>query len=751
MEKLIFSVDSALLSELGEKLVESVHIALLELVKNSYDADAKQTWVRVESYTDEKYKITVRDNGTGMTLVDVKRYWMRIATTNKADNRVSEIYGRIKSGSKGIGRFSCRRLGPELYLETTARLGDGRYETTCFYVDWTKFIAGTDIAEISCDGETKYSEEGNTGTKLEIIGSKGGWDRRGWGVLKRRLMLLVMNRGNRPTLPGKKKDPGFNISLVAPDFEEEKVVNPREQLMDAGWGRLALTVKKDGQAIWSLDANSIGTKTVIMPKRYKELAGTTADIAILPDDKDQFRNPSIIGITSLQESLNDWGGVYVRADGIRVYPYGEKGDDWLLIDRDRGLRKGKSEFGSITDLARTLRGVTEGRELLNILSAKSHMGEVWVESPTGLLQMKASREGFVGETAITILREVVRFGIDWATVYRDFYLRIVQQKSLERAKQEFMEVSTLSEDHFKEPVFAATKYLDEQIRNIVKALPARESRRVADSAGKAINLILESQKARTHELQHLRLVAATSSLFLVFQHEVRSLLTSLGQFDIRLKKLLGKFSDQAGKNEIESMRRYFSETKDNFDNLLQMTSLLSVDAKKDSAKRLDVSVRARRAVDCFRLICENYNLNIDLSGISRAIKVGPMLEAELLSIFLNAISNAIKSVIAAGKKDISILAVTLKDGRVRINILDSGLGVESGDEDLFIPFLADPKGQLYTALQSKINPEDQHIVGTGSGLGLAIVRDIALSHGGSANFVKPPSKEWKCNLEVILR
>lgn len=749
-EILVFTVDSALLSELGEKLVESVHIALLELVKNSYDADAKKAVVEITSHSSEQYKITVQDDGVGMSLVDVKRYWMRIATNNKSTNRISDIYGRTKSGSKGIGRFSCRRLGPELYLETTALLRNGQYETTSFYVNWTDYKPGKDISEIECVGETTHSLTGKTGTSLEIIGPKEGWARSGWGVLKRRLMLLVINRGNRP-MRGKQEDLGFNISLVAPDFEEGQITNPREQLMNAGWGRLTLTVGKDGTANWILDAKTIGQKVITQPSRYPELAGTTADIALLPDKKQQFRNPNLIGITSLQDALNEWGNVFVRANGIRVYPYGESGNDWLQIDKNRGLRQSKSRYAKITELARTLKGVTEGREMLNMLSAKSHVGEVLVESPSNLFEMKASREGFVGERANELLFEVIRFGIDWATVYRDYYIRLVEQASLKQATLEFENAVSLPSVQKEEPVVAATKYLDKEIRDLTKSLPRSESKRVINSADKAIKLILESKKVREHELQHLRLVAATSSLFLVFQHEIRSLLSVLGEFDMRLKNLNKKMHDKSGKNDISEMRKTFTDTKKNFNSLLEMTSLLSVDAKRDSAKRLDISVRAKRAVECFRLICKNYDLEIDLSGIPGALKVGPMLEAELLSIFMNTISNAIKSVIAAGKKNIAIQAAQLPDGRVKINILDTGLGVGPDSEDLFLPFLADPQGQLYSSLQEKLNPEDEHIVGAGSGLGLPIVKDIATSHMGSAHFAALPAGEWTCNLEVILK
>ena len=89
MQELTFTVDSALLNELGERLVESVHIALLELVKNSYDADATDVRVSFGETDSGKFRLVVKDNGCGMTFDEVQRYWMRIATTNKAADSVS--------------------------------------------------------------------------------------------------------------------------------------------------------------------------------------------------------------------------------------------------------------------------------------------------------------------------------------------------------------------------------------------------------------------------------------------------------------------------------------------------------------------------------------------------------------------------------------------------------------------------------------------------------------------------------------
>ncbi len=118
MAKFTFSVDSALLGELGEKLVSSVHVALTELVKNSYDADATEVSISITTDSDGKSVVTINDNGLGMTIQDIRSYWMKIGTPNKQSSPSSPKYGRPRTGAKGIGRFCCRRLGTKLRLIT---------------------------------------------------------------------------------------------------------------------------------------------------------------------------------------------------------------------------------------------------------------------------------------------------------------------------------------------------------------------------------------------------------------------------------------------------------------------------------------------------------------------------------------------------------------------------------------------------------------------------------------------------------
>src|SRR5690606_16798583 len=102
--KFQFSVDSGLVSELGERLVARPSIALAELVKNAYDADATRVTVLMQNITTDEGCIIVEDDGTGMSFEAVRDFWMRIATKNKVDRPKSQRFRRNRTGAKGIGR-----------------------------------------------------------------------------------------------------------------------------------------------------------------------------------------------------------------------------------------------------------------------------------------------------------------------------------------------------------------------------------------------------------------------------------------------------------------------------------------------------------------------------------------------------------------------------------------------------------------------------------------------------------------------
>ena len=113
--KINFAVDSRLLRELGSRLVGKPHIALAELIKNSYDADASQVVIIMRPD-----RIEVIDNGQGMTFEELRDRWMRIGTTQKASDQFSRRLRRPLTGSKGVGRLAVQLLGNQLLLESAS-------------------------------------------------------------------------------------------------------------------------------------------------------------------------------------------------------------------------------------------------------------------------------------------------------------------------------------------------------------------------------------------------------------------------------------------------------------------------------------------------------------------------------------------------------------------------------------------------------------------------------------------------------
>ncbi len=749
MNKLNFTVDSALLRELGEKLVETVHLAAAELVKNAYDADATVVTVEFRQSDEGKPEIHISDDGVGMNFDEVKKYWMRIATTNKAENNISRKYGRPKTGAKGIGRFCCRRLGSKLELITIGtytdqETGEIQFQQTKVNFPWDEFKPGTDVTDIECPGEQSIIGNVRTGTTLIITNLNEEWSPRGYGWLKRQLAVLAANRGTGRE--GFQVDPGFNILLEAPDFEGGGVRDIREDLINGGWGTLTANINSKNQAVCELDAMGIGRKTIVSNQKYPALKDIRLKLGILVDARSQMRDTDIVSKGTLaKEILPDWGGVHVRYQGFRVYPYGD--DDWLNIDHDRGLRR-RIPVNELHAFAQTLHGINPDRILLNMLSMRNYVGDVEIGPGAVGFELKANREGFIHSQAVNELIEFVRFAIDWSTIYRDFFLRQISKKEAETARETLEE---LTGEEIKEGkvIEGAVQYIQKEIDQVAAFLPETERKVFEKSISTAIQAILKHETANLEELSHLRLIASTSTLLLIFSHEVKSLLgvleTSQNTMKIVEDKLPGMERDK-----LRRTRQEMGDLKNRFYDLLEMTSLVGIDSKHEKPKQLALRERISRAVKVFRLIITGYDIKIDYESVPNNIVIKSILEAELFSILLNILSNSIKSVIAAGGERKIEISAGRDSGKTIIKFWDSGLKLSPDKfEEVFIPFLADPEGELYGHLNSRINPQDKYIVGTGSGLGLSIVKSIVEVRNGQVSFKNPP-EGWSNELEIKL-
>ncbi|WPG38512.1 sensor histidine kinase [Variovorax sp. EBFNA2] len=745
-----FAVDSALLGELGEKLVSTVHVALSELVKNSYDADASYVSVGIEPQELGAPTITVEDDGAGMTLDEVKKYWMKIGTSNKKTNPVSDLYGRLKTGSKGVGRFACRRLGLKLTLTTTA-FDDSvnkefPYQKTKIVFNWQDFVEGVDVESVSCIGSTSISSVGKTGTRLEIEnGLIDEWQTRGFNYLQRQLALLVSNRGAQR--PGFKNDPGFNVGLMAPELSGTPI-DVRESIIDGCWGTLVASVDKDGQLSCSLNAKGLGgTKKLVSQIKFPLIKGAELRIGIVPTRKDEARRPEILANYVLSDIVDIWGGVQVRFNGFRMFPYGDPRDDWLGIDADRGKRLGKPN-GELFEFAASLNRVDASRTLLNMLGMRNYLGQVEVSSLIENLIPRLDRQGFVENDAFEQLRSFARFAIDWANIHRDHYIRIRESEDAERARdaiRPFLDLDVPRE----EVVPKAANYLRSEIKRLVQELPEREQQETEETLFRTVKAI-ETESLDSHrQLRHLRLVASASTLTVLFAHEVRTVLGSLGAASARLNQIAKSVPKHV--KELTALSTQLDSTKQRFDNLVGMTGIVSSFRRSDELINVHLKTTIARAVGCFQLLISNYGIEIKDNEVPSDLTVGPIMEGEIYTILLNLISNSVKSVIAAGRDARLISFQARREGKqVILRVLDSGVGLDpTFFEEVFTPFISDPSGELYDKLEERANSEDASMFGSGSGLGLPIARDVARSRGGDIKFIET-TEPWKTCAQVSL-
>jgi signal transduction histidine kinase len=752
-EKFTFAVDSALLGELGEKLVSTVHVALTELVKNAYDADATAVTVRIEPQSTGGPRIAIQDDGIGMRLREVRDYWMKIGTTNKVDEPRSPRYGRLKTGSKGVGRFACRRLGLNLTLRTVAKLPNPevksgkRYQATRVEFNWADFKPGTDVEDIECIGETSASEIESVGTRLEIWGAREDeWKRSGIDYMKRQLAILATNTGARRK--GFDIDPGFSIRLELPD-SSEPVVDLRDELLDATWGTLSAHVDAKGRAHCQLNAKNLGTRRFTSSPKFKNVAGAQLKIGIMPVLKDESRKPQILSNYAKQGIVEEWGGVQIRFNGFRMFPYGDSGDDWLRIDADRGRRHGRPSDEELFQFATATRHVDPTRALLNLLSMRNHLGFVDVTSEIAGLEPKIDRQGFVDNEVFESLRAFARFAIEWATIYRELFIRLREEKQAEEARVAVEPV--LKRQVPKEQVVPrAASYLRSEVRRLVARLPAGKQRETEQALVKTIKAIETRSAANQLQLEHLRLIASASTLTLLFAHEIRTVIGSLGAMSARLDQV-AKRLDGKLKAETHEMATQLRDIRMRFDTLVDTTGIVGAFNREPKLERLHLKVAIERAARCFSALARGYHIQFDFAEVGGNVIVGPMVEGELYTVLLNLLSNSIKSVIASGGRErlIRVEASRMKD-QVRIRVLDNGVGLsEDHFEDVFTPFISDPAGELYDRLEHAANPEDATIFGTGSGLGLSIVRDIVTARKGSVRFVQPPLG-WKACVELTI-
>lgn len=755
-DALRFTVDSQLMGELGERLVTRNHVALAELIKNAYDADATAIGVEFCDYDDETTKeavpgIILTDNGHGMRFTEVEKFWMRIATSNKARDPVSTKFGRPKTGNKGIGRFACQRLAKELVLTTIAKVGS-QFERTEVTFQWADFVAGSTLTTIPCEYETSRLKKATAGTTLELIGLKEQWLQRDFNTLRRSVSGLTM--AGEVRRKGFKVDRGFAIDLRADQFEygEGLIL---DQLIDSGWGRLTGEVREDGCAEFRLRGNHLGgEKTWVSDNRFKSLVGVRCDISHFASGEayELVRNKRILTKTVLGE-LRKEAGVRVYYESFRVFPMGERGDDWLGLERDAARRLGSFTFPALNEIASRL-GL-DGRTPLLRPRNENLVGKVFIGGEAGRgLQTKMNREGFVENESLRELVDFVRLAIEWMTVYYAQAKTRYEREKAKAAEREFVR-EVKGPDAPKDDskglsssavVVSALDFLAGRAADATLSEPKGGSqKRAVERAERVIETRLEVLDS---EISVLRTLASTAPLLFTFAHEVSALIGRLNSSALRIESMSESLSGKSDRDEVASIAESLRDTAQNF---TQMSELFGVvtSARQSERRRVYVRKIANKIISGARFSTTEVGIQTNLKCEER-LKSPSIYEAELVSILINLYSNSIKSCMAAQRKKAAIeIFVRKRRDQLVIEVRDKGVGLPRAYwDEVFEPFCSDPADRLYRKLESRIGKSTVSALGRGSGLGLSIVKGICDTYGGSVEISKPDG--WSLSVSASI-
>lgn len=728
---LSFSVESRVLRELGERLVKQPEVAIVELIKNAYDADATACSVEGRSSN----QIVVEDNGKGMTLDRFKNAWMRIGTTSKADTPFSDRYRRKITGEKGIGRFAVRFLGKALHLESVANDQERNLTTKLIAdFDWPKFDRNEDLGTVRVPYELLVAPPGTqTGTKLVISELRAQADRLNLdavrtgsiGILTPLRSLFRQTVGHPDVEMEDSEDPGFELKVrhgeggatidVAEEILEKCVLRG---VLDASDKEVDLKVYRRG-----MDEPYLR----ITDTYVNEVGGVKADIRFFPRRKGAFAGFSVDGRLA-QSWIRSNHGVSVFDRMFKVQPYGSPRDDWLLLQADaaRNRRDPRSPLAEQHfAMSQAERLDTKQNWMLRLPQSSQLVGLVCVNGRRtndldgfgeGLIAA-ADREGFIENHAFGQLRDLIR-GVVEAIAFAD---RRLQQEQ-EADEREAHLAAAREETKAAIEEVETNPHIAEQDRSrIISALA--KSQTLLEQQG-------EESRAREQLLEVMSLLGVVAGFM---THE----------FDVALGELQ---NTKRSLDELAAKHPEFVERSNSFANHIKKleefvtySSGYIRGARTTPQSPYPVRPRLKQVKRVYGEYASERGIDVDLDQIDEDLEA-PLVPVSLYNgLALNLFTNALKAVTAkTGGARGKILFRAWNDNRWHyLEVSDTGIGIPAVlRERVFDP--------LFTTTESQHDP-----LGSGMGLGLTLVRRGAEAFGGRAGIV-PPGEGFATTVRIRL-
>lgn len=329
---------------IGRDLIQDPHAAVIELVKNAYDADSADVTVSFERGEDGQYRILVADHGHGMSRDIVINKWMVPSTSDKEDRKGKSPGGRTMQGRKGIGRYAASILGKDLLLETRTASG----EKTTLYLQWGDFEDADFLGDVEILIETTPTD-GPAGTTLVMVIDE---DRlKAWKDSQFTKLLFEL-RKLMPPFPTMATKQSFEVVLRIADVPGVADVDTRVEpypLVEHFDYKIAGTIEASGSGsfLYSLQKSRNASNEEI-PIDLDEPTGCgDLEIDIRVYDRDSASIDQLIqrglkdiagnylGKLQARQLLNEYNGIGVYRNGFRLRPLGDPEFDWLKLNEQR--------------------------------------------------------------------------------------------------------------------------------------------------------------------------------------------------------------------------------------------------------------------------------------------------------------------------------------------------------------------------------------------------------------------------------
>jgi anti-sigma regulatory factor (Ser/Thr protein kinase) len=571
--KLPFRPRARLLQLLGDQLIGTPRLAVFELVKNAYDADAEMVIVTLQNIQQPTGTIIVEDDGDGMTLETIRDIWLVPGHDHRRTQRKTlqrTRLHRLPLGEKGLGRFAVHKLGDQIELITRAK----DHPECVAIIDWDALIKEPFLSDADVTVRTRTPQVftgTTTGTKMTISRLREtNWTR---GDV-RRLFRQITSISS----PFTDRSDRFETIVAVPDHPEwvAGVPDADALLRHAPWsfefafenGALTWSYKFRGVTGIKLEARSANENNIplqVAPERDLDLYGTDQGrkanqpkrITASEDhakgigpikgtfyvfDRDREVLNKLGDSQLVQNYLDENGGVRVYRDGIRVYNYGEPGDDWLGLD----LRRVNTPTRNIS------RNIIVGAIDLSL----QHSDQ---------LTEKTNREGFVENDAYHRLKQIILGALSVLEVERKID---------------------------KDNIRALTgKGQDPETKNITQPLEALRAAAKTHALSKELDPLIDKAEKNYNEMRDTMLRAGLSGMGLaVVFHEIEQ----------GVRVLHDAIEGGGNLETIQIQARELVRILDGFSELLRKG-----DRKPNSLKHL-----IRRARDINRVRFRNHNVRL---------------------------------------------------------------------------------------------------------------------------------------------